>query len=81
MTKIKEIDLTKPEDCRWYCHNFEVPGKGKLGFVELEGGRRVEFHTMSDDDAVMIANQLYEMELTGEVQAKNRIIDEGGLVH
>jgi hypothetical protein len=77
---MKELDLRKPEDCRWYCHNFEVPGQGKVGFVVLEGGRRVEFHNMSDDDAVTIANQLYQMELDGTARAKKRVIDEGGYV-
>lgn len=77
---MKSIDLRKPEDCRWYCHNFEIPGQGKVGFVELANGRRVDFHSMSDEDAVLIANQLYEMEQQGETLNKKRFIDEGGYV-
>lgn len=64
-SEMKSLDLRKPEDCRWYCANFEVPGKGKVSFVTLEGGRRVDFHKMTDDEAVMIANQLYQMEVDG----------------
>lgn len=79
-TQVKEIDLRKPEDCRVYCNNFVIPGKGKLGFVELADGRRVDFHNMSDEDAVMIAHQLYQMEVDGCLQQKKRIIDEGGYV-
>jgi hypothetical protein len=78
---LKSLDLRKPDDCRWYCNNFEIPGRGKLGFVELSGGRRVQFHDMSDEDAILIANQLYEMELEAETRVKKRVIDEGGLVH
>ncbi len=77
---MKEIDLRKPEDCRWYCDNFEVPGKGKVSFVEMEGGRRVDFHKMTDAEAITIANQLYQMEVEGEHRCKKRVIDEGGLV-
>lgn len=78
---MKSLDLRKPEDCRWYCDNFNVPGRGKVTFVQLSGGRRVEFKDMTDDEAVMIANQLYEMEQKGTHQAKKRVIDEGGHVH
>lgn len=77
---MKELDLRKPEDCRWYCDNFEVPGQGKVSFVQLDGGRRVDFHTMSDEDAVLVANQLYQMEQEGIHRQKKRVIDEGGLV-
>ena len=77
---MREIDLRTPAGCRMYCDGFVIPGKGKVGFVELSDGRRVNFHDMSDEDAVLIANQLYQMEIDGSVRQKQRVIDEGGFV-
>jgi hypothetical protein len=80
MTKersIKEIDLAKAEDCRWYINHFELPS-GKLTFVDLAGGRRVFVNSMSDEDAVLIANELYEMELEGTARAQRRILGDLG---
>lgn len=76
---MKEIDLRKAADCRWYIDHFDHPA-GKITYVELSGGRRVEFHKMSDEDAILIANELYQMELEGTARSKKRVIDEGGLV-
>jgi hypothetical protein len=27
---MKRLDLTNPDEARWYCDNFEVPGKANL---------------------------------------------------
>jgi hypothetical protein len=82
MTKPKQLDLTKAEDCRTYIDNFELP-QGKIQFVDLSDGkkrRRVWFHKMSDEDAITIANDLYRMEMEATMRVKDRIIDEGGMV-
>lgn len=64
--KIESIDLTDPKQARKYCEEFEVPGKGRITYVQLSTGRKVELKTMSDEDAVDIAHGLYEMQLEGE---------------
>lgn len=74
---LKVLDLTNPKDCRWFCVNYEIPGKGKIEWVSLNSGRKVYFNSMSDEDAIAIANDLYRMHAEAE---RNRMIADGGLV-
>ena len=57
------IDFTgKPETARQYVRNFKhILGK-EATFVETSSGRRIEFATMTDEDAIWVAGQLQDME-------------------
>ena len=78
--EIKQLDLTKAEDCRWYIDNFEGPYGHKITHVVMSGGRRIEFSSMNDNDAILVANQLYEMELQAAQNLKNHVVQSGGMV-
>ena len=53
----------KPETARQYVANFKhVLGK-EATYVETSTGRRIEFSTMTDEDAIWVAQQLQDMEL------------------
>jgi hypothetical protein len=62
--KIKQLDLSKVEDCRWYLKNFKLRFKNgetrKVTEAVLKDGKKVQFSDLSDSQAVQYANQLYE---------------------
>lgn len=76
---MKEIDLRDPKDCRWYVDNFHFP-QGRASFVETSEGRRINFNSMSDEDAIFVANWLFKVQVEGTQKQKKRMIDEGGIV-
>lgn len=55
------LDLSKPEDARRYITHFQETHVD-ASYVDLSSGRRVTFDSMTDDDAVLVAHGLYEME-------------------
>lgn len=60
----KKLDLRKVADCRYYIEHWDhLPEKPT--FVETSDGRRIDFATMTDDDAIFVANELYSMTYGG----------------
>ena len=56
----KVLDLSRPEDARWYIANFEWPGlPSKPVYIELTSGRRIVFENMTDDEAKDAAHLIY----------------------
>lgn len=57
-----QIDLTQAKDCRWYIEYFRKQIIGRpIQFVELVGGERVYLDRMSDEQAISIANDFFNM--------------------
>ena len=60
-------DISKPNEARRYVAQWGHKLLGKnVTFVETSSGRSIYFDSMTDDDAVWVARQLYEMELMGK---------------
>lgn len=74
---MKQLDLRIPADCRAYCAEFKVNGE-KATFVTLSSGRQIDFTNMTDDEAVFIANDLYQMEIRA-AQNQKRIMLAAGI--
>lgn len=56
------LDLSKPEDARAYIENFEIPGAAtKPSYIELNTGKRIEFATMTDEEACVAAHLLHDL--------------------
>jgi hypothetical protein len=54
--------MSSAADARKYIADFKhILGK-EASYVETSSGRRIEFATMDDDDAVWVAQQLRAME-------------------
>lgn len=69
--RMKSLDLRKPEDARWYIDNFKIPGTpGPVTEVTMSGGRVIKFASMSDEDAVLVANDFYQMEIEAAMRSK-----------
>lgn len=62
MTHDFPADLGKPEAARDYIARFHFEGK-KPTWIELSDGRRIDFATMTDDDAVLVAHALFNAEV------------------
>lgn len=59
-------DLSTSEKVREYVARWAPRLIGKMAtFVETSEGRRIEFATMSNEDALWVAEQLRQMELMG----------------
>lgn len=54
-----------PQEARDYISRFHlVIGKeSPITFVETSAGRRIDFATMSDEDAVQVAQMMQDMEI------------------
>lgn len=56
------LDLSCPKDARLYISEFEIPGApSKPSYVELNTGKRIEFATMTDEEACVVAHLLHDM--------------------
>jgi hypothetical protein len=61
------MDISKPNEARRYVAQWGPRLLGKdTTFVETSSGRSIYFDNMTDEDAVWVARQLYEMELMGK---------------
>lgn len=60
------LDLGKAEDAKKYINDFEIPGQPKIEWVILASGRKIEFATISDADAILVANMLHDIQLETE---------------
>ena len=58
-----EPNLHDPAVARQYIKDFKHILGREASYVETSSGRRIEFATMDDADAVFVANQLRSMEL------------------
>ncbi len=67
-----KLDLTDPLDARWYCENFEIPGKGKINWVKIDGVK-IFFNRMNDEEAIRCAHGLYEMQCQAESNLSKRL--------
>jgi len=57
---VKVLDLSRPEDARWYIANFEWLGlPSKPAYIEFTGGRRIFFKNMTDQEAQDAAHAIY----------------------
>jgi hypothetical protein len=59
------LDLSKPHDARKYINHFvatRMDSNPHDLYFDLSGGRRVWVKDMTDDDAVLIAHNLYDIE-------------------
>lgn len=60
---MKELDLRKIEDCRFYLENFSIEtAEGhtmRISSAQLQDGRTIEFKDLSDGEVVQYANQLF----------------------
>ncbi len=70
------LDLRKPEDAKKYIDAFEIPGQPKINFVVLSSGRKVDFATMTDEDAILVASLLQGI----EIEAERRFAVENGRI-
>ena len=66
-------DLGNAKDARQYISEFRIPGRGPLSWMRVVSeqtgiSRRIEFATMSDDDAIQVAMLLYEIECEREAE-------------
>jgi hypothetical protein len=65
MKKTIKLDIEKPADARTYIkawvEAFERSTGKVTDYVTMSGGRKIEFATMSDEDAVAAAIGLYKM--------------------
>lgn len=55
------IDLSNPKDAREYCAQFEIPVAGKPSYIETNTGKRIEFATMTDEEACIAAHLLHDL--------------------
>lgn len=56
------LDLSKPNDARTYIAQFEIPGaSSKPSYIELNTGKRIEFATMTDEEACVAAHLLHDL--------------------
>ena len=65
----------KPETARQYVRNFKHVLGREATYVETPEGRRIDFATMTDEDAIWVATQLQEMErkaATRSIRGKRR---------
>jgi hypothetical protein len=67
---MKSLDLRKPDDCRWFIGNWAESFKKMTGkdvdSVTSSTGRDINFSDMTDDEAIWIANDLYQMDREAE---------------
>lgn len=78
--QIVHLDLNNPEQAREFCRDFVMftyhggrplrPQYIDVGGVKSD--RRIVFETMSDEDAVLAANMLYDLQLNQLEVAKAR---------
>lgn len=76
----KHLDLNEPNQAREFCEDFiMIVGHGQRPlrpqYIDVEGihgPRRILFTEMSDEDAVMAANMLYDLQLQQLARAKAR---------
>lgn len=62
------LDLSKPEQARKYIEDLELPGIHKITFIDLTDGRRIDFTNMTDNEAILAANLLYDVEVEQELK-------------
>ena len=68
---VKVLDLSRPEDARWYIANFEwrvLPSKP--AFIELTSGRRIVFENMTDQEAKDAAHLIYR-DIECEIESRH----------
>jgi hypothetical protein len=75
------LNLAKPKDARFYVNYWAEGFKASTGkeasMVTLNTGREVHFATMSDEDAVLIANDLYRMSLEADTKTAKSLAKAG----
>lgn len=60
MAYLKAI-ISEPKEAREYIKNFQGFLEKKITFVELTNGEKIDFKTMTDSEAVYVANQFIYM--------------------
>ena len=64
-------DLSNPSNAREYIAQFEIPGApGKPTYIETNTGKRIEFATMTDEEACVVAYLLHDL----VIEAGRRVI-------
>jgi hypothetical protein len=58
-----QLDLSDPEDARWFLDNFEAMGPDgriiKVTEAHLSNGKVINFRNLTDSEAVQYANEVY----------------------
>jgi hypothetical protein len=64
------MNLSDPKDARAYIDQFEIPGApSKPSYIELNTGKRIEFATMTDDEACVAAHLLHDLVIEAGMRA------------
>lgn len=73
--KLKTLDLSNPADAREYIRTLDWGTKipSPITFVTTSEGREIQLAKMTDQDAVFVAQEFYDMHLEAEHrQAKEK---------
>lgn len=61
-------DISTPEKARRFVARWDPRLLGKTAtYVETSAGKHIEFETMTDEDAIWVAEQLRGLELLGKM--------------